>query len=992
MTSLFIDVVGSTELTVRFGPERLKAALDRAFAELRAVIEGKGGTVEKFIGDAIYALFGAPVAHPDDPERALRAAAGARAWAATRAGTEIPLSVRVGLETGEAIVDVTAASESRQQMSVGAVVTTAARLQQRAEPGQVLVGPVAHDATAEIATFAALGQVELKGLGRIEVFELGDIREGGRQQGLPFVGREAELDLLRHAERRAKTRSVLALVAGPPGQGKTRLVGEFVASLEGVRVLEARCRPGGEIGALAPLRELLLGDRPAADLDAIVGEAISDPTDRSRVADSLAHSAGLRASAGLAAVGKDERADEIANAWRRFLRGLSERGPVAVWVEDVHWAAPEVVSLVDRLSLTGDPLLVIITARPEFAEEAGLRPSGDRFFIDLGGLEPEAARALVATARGEENEDVLRRAEGNPLFLVELARASDLSGELPLTLQGALGARLDELSADDRALLAHGAVIGETFAAADVALLGRRDAEGASRAFARLAERHYLAPVDGRYRFHHSLLRDVAYGRLLSADRLRLHARFAHERSGRDDPEVLAHHWWAALGNDEAQWVWTDDPALSTMRREAFAAHLAAGRRQATLFATDRAAIQLERAYSFADDDMTRGEAKAALGDAYANDLRGDESWRAYLDARDHYATAGAAVPPAVYLGALKVRLRFGGFHHPPSNEEVHALTREAQDAARRADDPGTMALTLLYSAYRDMDPSVQAGDPALVAEAVRLSERADLPTKREVLGWYANDLVGEGDLDRAVAVLDQIDAMPGEISDFDRMEHLRGRAAVALRRGSLDELASIAERLVAMSRRMGPHLRTHAELAASSVAFASGDWPAVIALAAATDRLIQASPATAFCSAASVTMAHGVAAHSLAGQHEEARALTRRLGAAVVGEWTAALHAFAMALGGTPFPPPPPGGTPTGMILYIAASAVIGRNHELALATASDLERRAGGGSRSYTALAEAIREEVAHDRGGPPPSHAGLRAIGFIGWSQLLSARAPA
>ncbi|MCA1831515.1 MAG: adenylate/guanylate cyclase domain-containing protein, partial [Actinobacteria bacterium] len=163
VTSLFIDVVGSTELTVTLGPERLKAALDGAFGELRGIIEREGGTVEKYIGDAIYALFGAPLAHPDDPERALRAAAGARAWAAARAGAEIPFGVRVGLETGEAIVDLAAAADTKQQMSVGAVVNTAARLQQRAEPGQVLVGPVAHDATAEIATFTSLGTADLKG-------------------------------------------------------------------------------------------------------------------------------------------------------------------------------------------------------------------------------------------------------------------------------------------------------------------------------------------------------------------------------------------------------------------------------------------------------------------------------------------------------------------------------------------------------------------------------------------------------------------------------------------------------------------------------------------------------------------------------------------------------------------------------------------------------------------------------------------------------------
>ncbi|MDP9321790.1 MAG: AAA family ATPase, partial [Chloroflexota bacterium] len=476
ITSLFIDVVGSTALTVALGPERLKAALDQAFAELRAVIEGEGGTVEKYIGDAIYALFGAPVAHSNDPERALRAAAGARTWAASRAAAEIPFGVRVGLETGEAIVDLAAAAETKQQMSVGAVVNTAARLQQRAEPGQVLVGPVAHEATAEVATFTPLGTVDLKGLGPIDIWALDEIGGIGGRRRLPFVGRTAELELLGLAQRRAKTRSVLALVSGPPGQGKSRLVEEFLGSWAGVRVLVARCRPGGEIGALAPLQQLLLGDRPATALPEVIADALPEP-DRARVEDALAHSAGIRSSPSLAAIGKEERADEILNAWRGFLRGLGAQGPVALWVEDVHWAALEVVALIDRLSLAGEPVLVVATARPEFAEAAGIRPSGDRFFIDLDALEPDDARALALSA-GREDDGEIARAGGNPLFIVELARARDPGGELPLTLQGALGARLDDLDATDRALLAHGAVVGETFAPADAALLADRDGAG----------------------------------------------------------------------------------------------------------------------------------------------------------------------------------------------------------------------------------------------------------------------------------------------------------------------------------------------------------------------------------------------------------------------------------------------------------------------------------------------------------------------------------
>lgn len=985
VTCLFVDVVGSTELTLGLGPERLKAALGSGFAELRAIVEREGGTIEKFIGDAIYVLFGAPAAHQDDAERALRAAAAARDWSAKRVGSEFPLAVRVGLETGEAIVDLAAASETRQQMSVGAVVNTAARLQQRAEPGQVLVGPVAHEATADLASFTSLGLIELKGLGAIEVWALDRIVGRGARRRLPFVGREAELELLRIAAKRAVTRSVLALVSGPPGQGKTRLVEELLSRLGGIRVLSARCRPGGEIGAFAPLRDLLLGDRPDDALDAVVAEAIADPAERLRVADALGHAAGVRASGALASLGKDEREDEIQNAWRRFARGLGAASPLALWIEDLHWAAPEVVRLVDRLSLSGEPLLVIATARPEFAQAAGLRPSGDRIFIELEGLEAGAAHALAASAGGLPA--ILARAEGNPLFIVELARMHE-PGALPLTLQGALGARLDDLAPTERSLLASAAVVGETFDAQDCAFLCGTDAPSAARALARLADLHYLQQVDGRFRFHHSLLRDVAYGRLLAADRLRLHARYARERADAD-PEVRAHHWWAAVGAPEAEWVWRDDPQLESMRREAFRAHLEAGRHQVALFATDRALTSVERAFALAPDERGRAEAKLALAEAHANELHGDESWQAYLEARDHFAAAGGPVPPALYLGALKARLRYGAFRRPPAPQQVRALIGEAQTAARSSGDPGTLALTLLYSGFKDMDPATGPGDPALMEEAVRLSARADPATRREILGWRANDLIQRIEVDRALAAFEEIEAIPGEVSDFDRLELLRGRALVAFRRGRLDELVALAEQVVTLSRRMGPHLRTHADATASHAAFARADWDATIALAAETDRLMRSAPLTPFCAAAATTLAHGAAAHARAGRHEEARALATQIDGIAYEHVTPVLRSFALVLTGDPVAVDIHLGP--YVLAWNAVTAVTCGQHDAALPLAAALEGHARGGARFYGALAEAVREEVASDGGGPAPNHDALREIGYLGWSAVLRARAP-
>jgi hypothetical protein len=723
-------------------------------------------------------------------------------------------------------------------------------------------------------------------------------------------------------------------------------------------------------------------------LDEVVAEAVPD-VERARLADALAHSAGIRSSPSLSGIGKDERTDEIQNAWRTLLRGLAARGPLALWVEDVHWAAPEVVTLIDRLSLSGEPVLVIATARPEFAEQAGIRPGGDRFFIELDALEPEAARALASSA-GRDDAGTIERAGGNPLFIVELARARDPGGDLPLTLQGALGARLDDLDADDRALLARGAVLGETFTVADCAMLCDRDQPGAGRALARLAERQYLDPVDGHYRFHHSLLRDVAYGRLLVADRMRLHARYARERADRDDEEVLAHHWWAALGGPEAAWVWTDEPELPLMRGEAFQVHLAAGRRHGMLFATDRAAALFERAYQLADSERSRAEAKHALGDAYAEDLHGDQAWQAYQDARRHYAAAGGP-PPELFIGALKVKLRIGSFHQMPSKAAVDELAAEGQRVARATGDPGILARVLVYSAFRDMDPGSEAADPELLAEAIRLSERADQQTRREILGWEAENHLRAMRIDEALAVFARIDALPGERTELDKMEHLRGRSLIAFRRGALSDLAAFTEQLLQVGRRAGPHLRTHAEVYASMLAFTRGDWDAVARRASETEELIRSNPTTAFCVSAGISLALGAVVQARAGHADEARALVRRLDAITYEKVVpAALKAMGLAFTGdrveidaTPMNVP-------SRIAYIAVAAVATKRHDEALALAEQLETGARGGARFHAALAQAVREEVARDGGGPTPTHALLREIGYAGWSELLSARA--
>jgi class 3 adenylate cyclase len=637
VTALFVDVVGSTALTLELGPERVKRALDRAFGELAALIGAEGGTVEKYIGDAIHALFGVPATHPDDPQRALRAAHACVAWAAT-ARASVPLAVRAGVETGEAIIDLAATETERQQMSIGACVNAAARLQQVAESGQVVVGPTCREATADMAEFAGLGEIDLKGLGRLPAWRLVALLRPQTAGRVPFVGREPELALLRLAYARARAgHGVLALVSGPPGQGKTRLVEEFVAGLGGEpRVVAARCRPAGEAETASPLRQLLASESSATSMAGDLTALLPDATERHRVVTALGHSAGLMVSRELAGLPIGQRQDEIVNGWRRYLGVLTRAGPVVVWIEDLHWADGEVVQLLDRLTLGAEmPLLVMATARPELAAEGGLRPGGDRFFLALDALDDRMARALARHA-GSADASGIERAEGNPLYVIELARARSLgiARDVPLTLNGVIGARLEELTLPDRELLQCAAVVGETFTARDVALLSAGDPARVAEALERLAERLYLHPAPGGYRFHHALVRDVAYGRLTTADRMRLHARYAREGVRPEEVEVLAHHLWEAVGSADAEWVWEDSPDLPGLRQAALRAHVLAGERYADRAAYARAVDTCRRALRFAGDpdDVARVEHLTDVCHVLLMERRGEnKEWRAFL-------------------------------------------------------------------------------------------------------------------------------------------------------------------------------------------------------------------------------------------------------------------------------------------------------------------------------------------------------------------------
>jgi len=997
VTCMFVDVVGSTELTMRLGAERLKRELGAAFTEISGIVTAHGGTVEKYVGDAIYALFGAPVAHEDDPVRALRAAQALREWCAAGAAHGHPFMVRVGIETGEAIVDLEAAQSTRQQMSVGPVVNIAARLQQRAEPGEVLVGPSAREAARDSAELEAVGQADLKGIGQVAVWRL--VRVGlPSRPALSFVGRHAELELLQLAHQRAqKGRSVLAIVLGPPGQGKTRLVQEFLDQrAQAAHLITARCRPVGETGVFAPVRDIL-GVTTLDVLAEQVGRICSDDVECERVVAGLAESAGIAASASLAKLPAAEREDEIVQAWRRYLGLLGSERLVLLAIDDLHWADPSLVKLVDRITFGGPRVLVVATARPEFAEASGIRPSGDRFFIELEGLDEEEAARLAREAGGDDAR-VVARAEGNPLFIVELARSRTATAdELPLTLQGALGARLDQIGPADRALLSLAAVAGERFTAEDVAFLTGRDPAETARTVERLVDLHFLDLAETGYRFHHGLVRDVAYGRILGAERMRAHARFARERVHSEDAAALAHHWWEALRPPDAEWVWAGDPGLPAMRREAFRAHLAAGAAHADHFAVDLAVGLLERARGFAGDDRELAMAHHALGKAHQRVLRQDETWAHLMRAIELFRGSGG-VPVEAYVDAAQATYYTGAFRQKPSEAEVTTLIDEGAAAAEAAGDRRSLALLLLARArYLSI---LHGGEPEMTAphvdRAIAAAEASgDAETHFNALRLKAVQLTNEGRLVEVGPVLEEMGRSLGRADAVERLLYFMRLSWQHLLMADLDADEEVVGRMLALAEVMGPHNRTHAWGQAAELYAARGDWDKAIELAQRTAKLVREEKESAFCGMAGESLRDGAIAHALRGAREEALALVRLI-PTNDSEVDAAVQASVpRAILGFPSPEADAhlGERRRGWWNWseaVVRAVVLGRadDAEAALANMAPVTET----SPAYRALAEDVRAAIAEMRGGPPARYEALRRIGFHGWADVLARRAVA
>jgi len=486
VTVLFADLVGFTSRAESLDPEDVHAILRPYHDRLRSELERHGGTVEKFIGDAVMALFGAPIAHDDDPERAVRAALAIRDWARD----EGALEVRIGVTTGEALVSLAARPEAGEGMASGDVVNTAARLQSAAPVNGVFVDETTFRATERAIEYRDHEPVQAKGKSEaVGVWEPVQARSrievDVRRPRSPLVGRTKEVDVLADALARVQEgRSVqLVTIVGEPGIGKSRLIWELLQRVEAdpglfVYWRQGRSLPYGEGINFWSLSEMvktqagiLETDSPEA-ADAKLRAAVASMEDADWLARHLRTLLGL---GGEAELGK-ERRDEAFTAWRRFLEELAEERPLVVVFEDLHWADDGLLDFVDHLVdwSSGVPILVVASARPDLLERRPGWAGGKRNATTISPApltDEETAKVVAALLErpllsAETQAQLLRRAGGNPLYAEEFARMLAERGateQVPETLQGLIGARLDGLSLEEKGLLQRAAVVGRVF-------------------------------------------------------------------------------------------------------------------------------------------------------------------------------------------------------------------------------------------------------------------------------------------------------------------------------------------------------------------------------------------------------------------------------------------------------------------------------------------------------------------------------------------------